>query len=895
MVTQIGRILPIKIEEEMRSSYLDYAMSVIVARALPDVRDGLKPVQRRILYAMHEMGLAPNTPYRKSARIVGEVMGKFHPHGDSAIYDAMVRMAQPFSMRHVLVDGQGNFGSVDDDPPAAMRYTEARLTALAEEVLVNIEQETVDFAPNFDAALNEPLVLPARFPNLLVNGASGIAVGMATSIPPHNLREVCGALVYLIDHPEASLEELMRQVKGPDFPTGGIMVGGKEGIRSAYATGHGKVTVRAQTTIEELRGNRYAVIVTELPYQVNKATLVARIAELAKDRRIEGISEVRDESDREGMRIVVELRRDGQPQKVLNNLYKHTAMQSAFHINMVALVDGQPVVLSLKQALQHYLVFRQEVVRRRSQFELRKAQERAHLLEGILLALNNLDAVIALIRNAQDVEAARQGLMERFGLTQPQAQAILEIQLRRLAALERQRVMDEHQELVQKIKDLEELLADPQKVLAMVAQETKETREKFGNARRTRITEEDVEQSREELEVQREVVITLSRRQYVKRIPSETYHQQRRGGKGVRGMATREDDVVEHFLITDTHDNLLFFTNLGKVYALRCYDIPADTSRTTRGLPLMNLINLGQQERVQAIVAVAPRDAEGDLIFGTRKGEIKRMPLAHLSNIRSNGLIAMNLKAGDELVSAGRAGPDRQVLLVTEQGQAIRFPAEILPVRSRTAGSVKGIRLKAGDRVIGMAVVESEAILLLLSQQGHGKRTRLRNFPTHNRGGQGVRAFNVNKKTGPLAAVKVVPPDCQEVMVGSAKAKVIRIGVAQIPILGRVTQGVILWRPGEGDQVVSVACMSSEDETPPVAATKKKPPTSTNGNTRAVVGKKPAPGPGREAKKAPPAADEKPSPSPNGEATNLPQQGRLPLEENGHQPEISEDQELDEE
>lgn len=888
MVSQIGRILPIRIEEEMRNSYLDYAMSVIVSRALPDVRDGLKPVQRRILYAMNEMSLGPNTPHRKSARIVGEVMGKFHPHGDASIYDAMVRMAQPFSMRHLLVDGQGNFGSVDDDPPAAMRYTEARLTALAEQLLANIDQETVDFAPNFDSAMNEPLVLPSRFPNLLVNGASGIAVGMATSIPPHNLREVCNALIHLIDNPDASLEEMMRQVKGPDFPTGGILVGGKDGIREAYATGRGKVTIRAQSTIEELRGNRYAVVITELPYQVNKANLVARIATLAKEKRVEGISEIRDESDREGMRIVVELRRDGQPQKVLNNLYKHTPMQSAFHINMVSLVDGQPVTLSLKQTLQHYLTFRQEVVRRRSQFELRKAQERAHLLEGVLLAINNLDAVIALIRNAPDVDAARQGLIQEFGLSQPQAQAILEIQLRRLAALERQRVQEEHQELVQKINDLEALLADPKKVLAVVGEETQEVKEKFGNARRTKITEQDVEQSRDELEIQQEVVITLSRRHYIKRMPGDTYHQQHRGGKGVRGMATREEDVVEHFLITDTHDNLLFFTNLGKVYALRCYDIPNDTSRTTRGLPLVNLINLGQQERVQAIVAVGPRDTHGNLVFGTRKGEVKRMPLAHLSNIRSNGLIAMNLKPGDELVSAGWGTDEQQVLLVSEQGQAIRFPVEILPIRSRTAGSVKGLRLKPSDTVIGMEIVESETIVLFLSRQGHGKRTRLRNFPIHNRGGQGIRAFNINNKTGPLATLKVVPPNCEEIMVGSARAQVIRIEVEQIPILGRVTQGVILWRPGEGDQVVSVACMSNEEPTKPSAPQKGKPAPEVNGHSPSRGQKRSSSGPNGKEKTQVSSSDDMQNNSAELDSEDTPRQGILPLDQAEDHPDTTE-------
>jgi len=804
MVTQIGRVLPVKIDEEMRNSYLDYAMSVIVARALPDVRDGLKPVQRRILFAMSQMGIGPATPYRKSARIVGEVMGKFHPHGDSAIYEAMVRMAQDFSMRHALVDGQGNFGSTDDDPPAAMRYTEARLEALANELLANIDQDTVNLIPNFDASTDEPAVLPARFPNLLVNGASGIAVGVATNIPTHNLAEVCDAFLYLIEHPEASLEELMRSIPGPDFPTGGLMVGSREGLLSAYATGHGRVILRAKADIEELRGNRYAVVVTELPYQINKATLVARIAELAKDRRIEGISDIRDESSREGTRMVVELKRDSRPKKVLADLYKHTAMQSVFHINLLALVDGQPVVLSLKQALQHFLVFRQEVVRRRAQYDLGKAQERIHLLDGILIALNNLDAVIALIRNAPDVDAARQGLMVQFSLSQIQAQAILEIQLRRLAALERQRVLDEAQEVQQRIRELEELLADPQKVLAVVAQETRDVRDKYGDPRRTQIVEGELGQSEEEMEPPQEVVITLSRRGYVKRIPSDTYQRQRRGGKGVRGMSTREDDVVEHLLTASTRDVLFFFTNQGRVYPLRCYDLPADTSRTTRGMPIVNLLNMAPQERVQALLAVASEDWAGDLLLGTRRGAVKRMPIQELRHLRGRGLIAINVKAGDEVVSVGRAQEGQEVLLVTQQGQAIRFPVIGVTLHSRLAGSVKGIRLSADDQVVAMEVVDPEARLLLLSQQGYGKLTPMRSFPTHRRGGKGVRAMTVNDKTGPLATAKVIKGG-GEIVLGSALAQVIRIDVAEIRILGRGTQGTILWRPAEGDRVVSVA------------------------------------------------------------------------------------------
>ena len=836
MVGRIGNILPVNIEEEMRNSYLDYAMSVIVSRALPDVRDGLKPVQRRILHAMQEMGIGPNSQYRKSARIVGEVMGKYHPHGDAPVYEAMVRLAQDWSLRYPLVDGQGNFGSIDNDPAAAMRYTEARLRTIAMQLITDIDQDTVPFAGNFDNSMQEPTVLPSRIPNLLVNGASGIAVGMATNIPPHNLSEVCSGIDYLIKNPAATTDELLKYVKGPDFPTSGSIIGGREGIRDAYATGRGKVVVRATTTIEELRNNRYAVIVSELPYQVNKADLVSRIANLIKDRRLEGASEIRDESDRDGMRIVVELRRDAQPQKVISNLYKHTAMQSAFHINMIALVDGQPQILTMKQALQHYIDFRVDVIRRRSEYQLSRARERAHLLEGLLIALQDIDTVISLIRNADDADAARTSLMTSLDLSREQAQGILDMQLRRLAALESQRIIDEHAELVKTIQDLEALLASQQRVLETVSEETSSLKKQFGDRRRTKILEGPVEQTREDLEIHQQIVVTLSRRQYIKRIPGDTYHQQRRGGKGVRGMTTRDDDIVEQLIVADTHDTLLFFTNLGRVYALRAFDLPPDVSRTTRGVPLVNLIAMSGQERVQALLAVSSLAESGSLLLATRKGQIKRMPLTNLQNIRKSGLIAMKIKADDELVAAQYSTDDQDALMVSRNGQALRFRVDSLPLRSRTAGSIRGLRLKPTDELVSMDVVLPEGSLLLLSENGYGKLTKLKAFPAHNRGGQGIRAFAVNAKTGPLAAVRIMSGEEKEIMVGSAQAQVIRLDTHEIPTLGRATQGVILWRPAPRDKVISVAFVSepTEDNKEPDDTT-----TSASSNKgRKVAGKK---------------------------------------------------------
>ncbi|MBI2908305.1 MAG: DNA gyrase subunit A [Chloroflexi bacterium] len=829
---EIGTVKPIKIEEEMRGSYLDYAMSVIVSRALPDVRDGLKPVHRRILFAMDELGMRRNTPYKKSARIVGEVLGKYHPHGDTAVYDAMVRMAQDFSMRYPLIDGQGNFGSVDNDPPAAMRYTEARMAAIAEEMLADLDKETVDFTPNFDGSLKEPVVLPARIPNLLLNGAAGIAVGMATNIPPHNLSELCDGIVHLIENPDATGEDLSQFVKGPDFPTGGI-IRGMEGIKNAFATGRGKIVVRAKVHMEEMaRGGRYQIIVTELPYQTNKAALVERIADLVKEKKIEGISELRDESDRQGMRIVIELKREAQPKHIRNSLFKYTAMQSSFFVNMLALVGGQPRTLTLKMALQHFISHRQDVITRRSQFDLKKARERAHILEGLKIALDNLDAVIATIRKSNTAESARTNLMREFELSQLQAQAILDMQLRRLAALERQKVLDEYAEVLKTIAYLEDLLANPKKILYLVKEEAVDLKSKYGDARRTEISElEATEFEQEDLIAHQEVVITLSNRGYIKRIPRDTYRLQHRGGKGVTGMVTREADAVQELLVADTHDNLFFFTDRGKVFQLRCYDIPAAVSRTAKGLPLINLISIEQKEKITALVAVPPSVRGEFVVMATRKGEIKKTPIDRFSAVRSNGLIAMDLEEGDELVSAKLVEDKDDVIVVTRRGQAVRFGVSVLRAASRTSGGVRGIRLAPGDGVASMEVVVPDNYLLVISNNGYGRITPLSAYPRHGRGGQGVRTLKVTPKTGELVAAKVVSTS-QEVIIISAEGTVIRVLVAGIPARqGRIVEGVRIMNVDEGDSVASVAVTESPGPDMFSQQQEAAPVSSTNGDS----------------------------------------------------------------
>ena len=818
--SEFGFIKTTSIVDEMRSSYLDYAMSVIVSRALPDSRDGLKPVQRRILYAMQDLGMRPGTGYKKSARLVGEVLGKWHPHGDLAVYEAMVRLAQDFTVRMPLVDGQGNFGSIDNDPPAAMRYTEARLSPVSEAMLANLDQETVDWSLNFDDTLREPVVLPARLPNLLVNGASGIAVGMATNIPPHNLREVCNAVNALIDNPEATSEDLMKYVRAPDFPTGGTIMG-TSGAREAYTTGKGQIVVRAVAEVEEMPRNasRMQIVVTELPYQVNKAALVEKIATLAKNRRIEGVSEVRDESDRDGMRIVVELRGGVQPQVVLNNLYKQTALQSSFSANMLALIDDIPRVITLKIALQQYIKFRQQVVRRRSEFELKKAEERAHILAGLRIAISNLDEVIKLIRNSQDVESARTGLMSTFDLDQPQAQAILDMQLRRLAALEREKLETEYQELQETIKGLQELLADESKILGVVKEETDEVKAKYGDKRRTTISHDAYDLSREELEAHEQIVITLSQGGYLKRIQSNTFRRQHRGGRGVSGMNTRDDDPVKELMVVDSHDKLMFFTNKGRVLSKIGYELRADQSRNTRGVPVANIINVWDTENISALISVGKKQYEEYeyLVLGTKQGRVKRINLDDVEHIRPSGLIIMNLKGDDELVSVKLAKSGDDIIFISEQGMGIRFSVDDLPIRRRTAGGVKGMSLRTGDRVVSMDVGNDESKLLVVSKLGRGKVNPLSEYRRQGRGGLGLRAFKLTKNTGLIADAQIVD-ETNEVYLVSENAQVMRTDLSEIRSLtGRITQGVTIFKPREGDSVSSIACVGDfeiEDENP---------------------------------------------------------------------------------
>ncbi|MGD9117216.1 MAG: DNA gyrase subunit A [Dehalococcoidia bacterium] len=810
-----GKVRPVDIEKEMSSSYLDYAMSVIVARALPDVRDGLKPVQRRILYAMNDMGLAANSPHRKSARIVGDVLGKYHPHGDAPVYEAMVRLAQDFSMRYPLISGQGNFGSIDNDPPAAMRYTEARLALIAEQMLLDIDKDTVDFMPNFDDSLKEPVVLPTQLPNLLVNGSAGIAVGMATSIPPHNLSEVCDAIAYLIENPEATVDELTQFIKGPDFPTAGIIRGG-EGIKNAYATGRGKVVVQAKAMIGDAGSGKRQIVVTELPYQTNKAALVERIAELVKNKKVEGISGLRDESDRQGMRIVIELKREAQPKQVLNNLFKHTAMQSSFFVNMLALVDGQPRVISLREALQYYIDFRHQVITRRSKFELKQAKARAHILEGLKIALDNIDKIIATIKKSATAEAARKALMEGFGLTQIQAQAILDMQLRRLANLERKKIADEYAELVKTIGYLEDLLANPKRILLLIQEEVTKLKDNFGDERRTEISEEEItEFGEEDLIPHQRVVVTLSKRGFVKRVASRSYRSQHRGGRGIIGMVTREADAVRLLVVADTHDHLLFFTNRGRVFYLKCYEIPSDSSRVAKGTAVINLFSVTEGEWVTAMVALPDFEPNSYLLMATRLGEVKKTTADKFAAVRSSGLIAMDLEKGDELVAARLATDKDDMLLVTQEGQSIRFAVSTLRDASRTSGGVRGIRLSASDQVVAMDVMQPDGYVLVTTSGGFGKLTPVDAYPQQHRAGGGVRTFKLVDKAGKVAAAEVVSL-AQQVMIVSAEGIVIQTPVKEkdpkqgISVQGRSTQGVKLMRLDPGDSVVAIAAFDKE-------------------------------------------------------------------------------------
>ncbi|MSQ24190.1 MAG: DNA gyrase subunit A [Chloroflexi bacterium] len=804
-----GNIRPVTIEEEMRSSYLDYAMSVIVARALPDLRDGLKPSQRRVLVAMHDLNLAPNRAHLKSAKIAGDTSGNYHPHGESVVYPTLVRMAQPFNSRYPLVDGQGNFGSVDNDPPAAMRYTEARLTAIALEMLADIDRETVDWQPNYDGRLMEPMVLPGRFPNLLCNGSAGIAVGMATSIPPHNLSEIADALVALIDNPEATVEELMHIVPGPDFPTGGVLIG-QEDIRAAYATGHGRVVIRAKASIEETRAGRWQIVVTELPYQVNKATLQERIADLVRDRKLEGIADMRDESDRQGMRLVVELKRDTQPQSVLAQLFKHTALQSTFAMNMLALVDGEPRVLNLKRMLQLFLEHRQIVITRRTAFDLKKAQARAHILEGLKVALDHLDAVIRAIRQSESAEAATQALITQYQLSELQAKAILDMQLRRLAAIERKEVLDELAELQTSIAYLQDLLANPPKITQLVREETVELKKKFGDARRSVISGEESSQiTLEDMIANVETMVTMSARGYVKRVPPNTYHLQRRGGRGIRGMMLREEDALRQIVVAHTHDNILFFTDRGRVFQLRAYQIP-ETERTARGVPVINLINLDTTESVTAVVGMSESKGAEYFVMATIHGEIKKVKLGDFESVRSSGLIAMDLEPGDELGWVRPAPRGADLILATEHGQTARFRESAVPSRSRAAGGVISMRMAKDDRICGMDVIVEGSSLLTVSSGGYAKRTPIDQFPRHGRGGSGVIGMRLSDKSGLLVTARVVQGD-EEAMVISASGIVLRTPVSTISEQGRSAQGVALMNPRRGDRVACLALLTSGD------------------------------------------------------------------------------------
>ncbi|MQG87855.1 MAG: DNA gyrase subunit A [SAR202 cluster bacterium] len=818
--SDLGNIRPIGIEDEMKASYLDYAMSVIVARALPDVRDGLKPVQRRILYAMHDQGMRPTSSYKKSARLVGEVLGKYHPHGDQSVYDAQVRMAQPFSLRYPLVDGQGNYGSVDGDPPAAMRYTECRLSSVTEMILGDIDRDTVDWGENFDQSLKEPTVLPARLPALLVNGASGIAVGMATNIPPHNVSEICDAVVHLIGKPDATVDDLMQFVTGPDFPTG-AHIWGQEGIRNAYVTGRGRVMVQASHVVEDIaRQERKRLVFTEIPFQVNKANLVAKIADLLKNRKVEGVSEVRDESDRKGMRIVLELRRGAHVPVVLNNLYKQTNLRTAFSVNMIALVDGTPRVLTLKQALRHYIDFRVEVVRRRAEFDLKKAKARLHVLEGLRVAIDNLDRVIELIRASADVESARTTLMMEFALSEIQAQAILDMQLRRLAALEREKIENEYNELIGLVAELEALLADSAKVLGVVRTETRELKRKYGDDRRTEIHPEELgEWRREDTEPHEDVVITLSRNGYVKRVKLDTYKKQHRGGRGVRGQRmTKEDDVTPHLQIADTHDYLLFFTDRGRVFASRVFELPADQSRNSRGTPVQNLgFNMEPREQVQAVVAVSSYLEDTYLVMATRQGQVKRMHLPLLRNMNRSGLRCFNLKGEDGLIGAVLADDDEDIILVSKEGMSIRFNSSEVRSRQRAAGGMKGMALQSKDEIVSMNVVDDEGYLLIVSQKGYGKLSLLRHYTQQRRGGKGLITLKVTTKTGKVADSAVVSEDIRadskgKLVLVSEKAQVIRTNLGEIRSTGRIAQGVKIQVPDAGDRISAIRVIAERRE-----------------------------------------------------------------------------------
>ncbi len=803
-----GKVIPVDLEDEMKRSYMLYSMSVIVGRALPDVRDGLKPIHRRILYAMNEIGLTSEKPHRKSATIVGEVMGKYHPHGDAAIYDALVRMAQDFSQRYILIDGHGNFGSIDGDPPAAMRYTEARMAKISQKLLADIDKDTVNFMPNFDESLKEPEVLPCRFPNLLVNGSSGIAVGMATNIPPHNLGEVIDGTIMLIDNPDATVEDLMTVIKGPDFPTGALIVG-REGIRDAYTTGRGSVRMRARAQIETLSGGKNRIVVSEIPYQVNKSRLIENIAELVRDKKIDGITDLRDESDREGMRIVIDIRRDANPHIILNQLYRHTQMQSTFGVIMLVVVNGEPRILDLKSMIHYYIEYQEEVVVRRTKFDLNKAEERAHILEGLKIALDNLDAVISLIRASRTPDIAREGLMKNFNLSQKQAQAILDMRLQRLTGLERKKVEDELRDVVKLIEKLKSILADERKVLRIIKDELLEIKEEFADDRRTKITVGSSEFDVEDLIAEEDIAVTLTHQGYIKRLPLNTYRSQRRGGRGITGMNTKEEDFVEHLFIATTLNYILFFTDKGRVYSLKAYEVP-EASRQARGTAIVNLIPLMPDETIRAVIPIRTFAPDRCLLMGTRHGVVKKTALPDFDTKRKGGLVAIRLDPDDDLVSVKPTTGNQDVIIATAQGKALRFNERDVRSMGRNTRGVRGIDLAKGDTVIGMDVVKEDRDFLVVTENGFGKRTPLDQYRTYSRARKGVRTIGLTDKSGLAVAVKVLDGD-DELMCISAEGIIIRMNVADIPQQGRAAQGVRVMRLEPGDQVVSIAQVVTRD------------------------------------------------------------------------------------
>ena len=803
------KLIPVNLEQEMKRSFISYAMAVIVDRALPDVRDGLKPVHRRILYDMNELGMTPDKPYRKSARLVGDVLGKFHPHGDSSVYGAMVRLAQPFNIRYMLVDGQGNFGSVDGDGAAAMRYTEARMAKLTLHLLDDIEKDTVDFYPNFDETLMQPAVLPSRFPNLLVNGSSGIAVGMATNIPPHNLREVIDGVVCMIDNPECTVEDLMAHIKGPDFPTGGIILG-RSGIRSAYMTGRGRILVRARTEIEPMSNSRSRIVVTEIPYMVNKAKLVEKIAELCHQKQLEGISDIRDESDRTGMRIVIELKKDVYPQVILNYLYKHTQMQETFGANMLALVDGKPRILNLREMIYYYLEHQKDVVTRRTRFDLDKAQARAHILEGLLKALDHIDEIVQIIRSSENPNAAKVALIERFQFSDKQAQAILDMRLARLTGLEREKLMEEYQQLEKTIAELTAILADERLLMNVIKTEITAIRDKFADERRTELTTLEGEIDVADLIQEEDMVVTLTHAGYVKRIAKSTYRAQHRGGKGIMAMTTKEEDYAERMVVVSTHDDLMFFTNLGRVYQIKCYQIP-EAGRTARGTAMVNILQISGGEKVTNMIPV-PADTTGlSLVMATRGGMIKKTPMSEFQNLRKNGLIAIVLKEEDELVNVALTRGNDEILMGTRNGMCIRFSEEHIRTCGRVSMGVKAIRLEEGDYVIDMARIEENSQVLVITAKGYGKRTPCSEYREQARNGKGIRAMMVTDKTGPLAAQLLVQPE-EDILLITGDGTIIRARVADIRLSGRNTQGVRIMRIAEGSEVVAVARSEAEED-----------------------------------------------------------------------------------